>query len=99
MIVEALTTLTLIIDTAITWVQILAGAAAFVACVVLFAIGPLVALPVKHAARRATGPSWRRGRIRARILTRQRVRTPQARTARRVPVWAHTQPLDYEEAA
>ena len=96
MIVEALTTLTLIIDTAITWVQILAGAAAFVACVVLFAIGPLVALPVKRAARRATGPSWRRGRIRARIHAARRLRRSNGRTR---PLWSHSQPLDYEEAA
>ena len=46
-----------------------------------------------RAARRgAGGPSWRRGRLRARIHTRRRLRRPSKRTA----PWVHTQPLHHE---
>ncbi len=87
MIVEAATTFTLIIDAAVMWVQILAAAAAFVLCVVAFAVGPLV-VPAARTVRRRT-PQWARGPIRARVTARRRTR----------PLWSHSQPLDYEEAA
>ncbi|MFJ8538134.1 hypothetical protein [Streptomyces sp. NPDC093591] len=96
MIAEAADTFVLIIDTAVMWVQILAAAAAFVLCVVCFAIGPLVTPAAKAAARRAVGPSWARGRLGARMYVLTRLRRSSGRTR---PPWVHTQPLDYEEAA
>lgn len=67
MIVDAITTFTLIVDTAIAWVQALAAAATFVLAVVLFAVGPLV-VPAARTVRRA--PSWARNTIQARRIAR-----------------------------
>jgi hypothetical protein len=97
-IVEAANTFVLIIDTAIAWVQILTGAAAFVLCVACFAIGPLVTPAATAARARLRRPVWARGRFRARLYVARRVRAPRRRTAARPP-WVHTQPIDYEEAA
>lgn len=89
------------IDTAITLAWALAGWVIFLATVA--AILTLAAIAcgawgVRALWRRAAGPSWRHGRVRARILARRRVRPARARTAPR-PLWSHSQPLDYEEAA
>ena len=88
---EMATAFTAIIDTAVAWVKLLAGLLA----IVLFTLALCVAPAQKTAPRRAPGPSWRRGRTRARILARRRTRAPHARTA----PWVHTQPRDYGEAA
>lgn len=95
---DAATAFVAIINAAILWAQIVGGAIAFVLCVVAFAIGPLVVPRVKTAARRLPGPSWARGRLRARMFARTRAK----RTGRRTrPRWAHSQPVDhdYEECA
>ena len=93
---DAATAVLAVRDAAIAWLWALA----FVACVALFALGPLVAPAVKGARRRLSGPSWARGRVRARIHARTRVRAPHARTAH-LPHWARTQPHthDLDEAA
>ena len=85
---------TAIIRAAFLWVETLA----FVLSAALLALGPLAAPAVKRAARRATRPSWARGRIRARIHAHTRTRRPNGRTA----PWVHTQPINhdnYREAA
>ena len=83
-----------IIRAAFLWVEALS----FVLSAALLALGPLAAPAVKHAARRTTRPSWARGRIRARIHARTRVRAPHAHTAH-LPHWARTESHRYEEAA
>lgn len=90
------------IDTALTLAIALAGWVIFFATVA--AILALTAIAtgawgVRAVWRRTAGPSWARGRLGARMHIARRVRAPQAHTAPCVPVWAHTQPLDYEEAA
>lgn len=74
---EAATTFILIIDTATHWIEVLAGAAAFVLCVIAYALGPLVAPPAR-AVRRRVAPSWARGRARARRFARSKRDTPHA---------------------
>lgn len=93
---DAATTFTTLIDAAVMWARIIGAATGFVLAVAAWAVGPLVAPRVKAAARRAAGPSWARGDLRARIYTRTHARRPRGRTR---PPWVHTQPLDYEEAA
>lgn len=85
-----------LIHAALMWARILGAAAAFVLCAVAYAFGPCVAPRVKTAARHATGPSWARGALAARIFARGRVRRSSGHTR---PPWAHSQPIDYEEAA
>lgn len=75
-ILEAADTFVVIIDTAIRWVKILAAAAAVTLCVVLFAIGPLIAPAVRRRI-----PAWARGPIRARLLARRRTRSQDYREA------------------
>lgn len=93
---DAATTFVALIDAALMWARIIGAAAGFVLAVAAWSLGPLVAPSVKAAARRAAGPSWARGDLRARIYARTRIRRSTGRTR---PPWAHTQPLDYEEAA
>lgn len=96
MIHEAATTFVALIDAAVMWARITAAALAFVLAVIAYAFGPLVAPPVKRAARRVAQPSWARGRIGARRYVHVRLR----RSTRRTAPWVHTQPVDhYEEAA
>lgn len=87
-----------LIHAALLWAQVVGAAVGFVLCVVGFAVGPLVAPAMKAATRRAAGPSWARGALQARFLTRRRLKRSSSHTAPR-PLWAHSQPLDYEEAA
>lgn len=87
------------IDTAITIGYALAGWVIFLATVA--AILTLAAIAtgvwgVRALWRRTAGPSWARGRIRARIHAARRLRRSNGRTR---PLWSHSQPLDYEEAA
>lgn len=95
---DAATAFVAIINAAILWAQLVGAAAAFVLCVVAFAVGPLVVPRVKTAARRLPGTSWARGRLRARMFARRHARRSQKRTR---PRWAHSQPVDhdYEECA
>lgn len=74
-----------------TTAQLLAWIAlgAFVATVCLFAGIAVIAQGVKGARRMLDGPSWRRGRLGARMFVRARTRAAQRRTA----------PHDYREAA
>ncbi|MGW2692377.1 hypothetical protein ACWC3Y_11005 [Streptomyces sp. NPDC001296] len=88
---DAATAWLALIHAAVAWVQILAGLAAIVLCALPLCLAPAV----KAVRRRATGPSWARGRLDARFLARRRTRAPHARTA----PWVHTQPRDYGEAA
>lgn len=80
------------IDTAITlgvallaWIVV----AAAVGTVVLLGAAAGAAWAVKTLWKRSTGPSWRRGAFRVRILARRRVRASES----------HTDDSDYEEAA
>ncbi|REE62156.1 hypothetical protein BX257_4769 [Streptomyces sp. 3212.3] len=82
---DAAAAFTAIIDGAVAWVQIFAGAAAITLC----ALAPLFAPGVKATARRVTGPSWARGRIRARIHARSRIRRTDE----------PSEPHDFREAA
>ena len=87
------------IDTALTLGWALAGWVIFLATVA--AILTLAAIVtgvygVRALWRRTAGPSWARGRFGARMYVRARLRRPQRRTR---PLWSHSQPLDYEEAA
>lgn len=87
------------IDTALTVGYALVGWVIFfatVAAILALAAIATGAWGVRAVWRRAVGPSWKRGRIRARIYVARRRR----RTSRPTrPLWSHTQPLDYEEAA
>lgn len=90
------------IDTAITIAWALAGWVIFfatVAAILALAAVATGAWGVRALWRRTAGPSWARGRLRARIHAHRRVQAPQARTAPHAPLWSHSQPLDYEEAA
>ena len=49
--------------------------------------------PLAGVWRHIPRPSWARGRLRARIYATRH------RRQRTRPLWAHSQPLDYEEAA
>ncbi|WP_327592490.1 hypothetical protein [Streptomyces chartreusis] len=87
------------IDTALTVAIALAGWLIFLATVA--AILTLTAIAtgaygVRAMWRRTVGPSWKRGQIRARIYVGRRRRCSSKRTR---PLWSHSQPLDYEEAA
>jgi hypothetical protein len=87
------------IDTALTLAWALAGWVIFLATVAaILALAAIAcgAWGVRALWRRATGPSWARGRIRARIHAARRLRRSNGRTR---PLWSHSQPLDYEEAA
>ncbi|MFE9127056.1 hypothetical protein ACFYOF_16825 [Streptomyces sp. NPDC007148] len=79
-----------VITAATAWVEALAGASAFILCVaafVAFGARPTTPYIVRRAMPR---PSWARSPLRARAL---------ARRTRTLPLWAHTQPHDYDEAA
>lgn len=87
------------IDTAITlawalwwWTVTLATVGAVLALAAI-ACG---AWGIRALWRRSVGPSWKRGRIRARIYAARRRGRTSARTR---PLWSHAQPLNYEEAA
>ena len=84
-----------VIDRAFLVVQVAAGFAAMVGCAGILLVAP----GVKAARKRVSGPSWARGRVRARIHARKRTRPTRGRT--RAP-WVHDQPVnhdDYQEAA
>ncbi|MGW2550656.1 hypothetical protein [Streptomyces sp. NPDC001635] len=87
---DAATAFTAIVDAATAWVEALAAAGAFVLCVAAFLAGPLAAQAALTIRRRVAGPSWARSRRHARAI---------ARRTRQLPLWAHTQPHDYDEAA
>ncbi|MFJ8345080.1 hypothetical protein ACIQ9J_01630 [Streptomyces sp. NPDC094153] len=91
---DAADTFTTLITAALLWAGALGAAAGFVLAVVFLALGPLVAPTAKTTARHLSRPSWASGPFRARILARTHTMRPSAR-----PAWAHTQPLDYQEAA
>lgn len=87
------------IDTALTLAIALAGWVIFfatVAAILALAAIATGAYGVRAVWRRAVGPSWKRGRIRARIYTARRRRRSRGRPR---PLWSHAQPLNYEEAA
>ncbi|MEW2420474.1 hypothetical protein AB0911_08010 [Streptomyces nigra] len=69
---------------------------ATVAATLLLAALATGAYGVRAVWRRTAGPSWQRGPIRARVYAARRTRRSTARTR---PLWSHSQPLDYEEAA
>ncbi|MGW1615760.1 hypothetical protein ACWCQZ_41190 [Streptomyces sp. NPDC002285] len=94
LIVEAIHTFNAVADAFVQWLIFVATVAAILA---LAAIACGVR-GLRAPRQRTAGPSWARGRIRARIHVRRRVRPARARTAPR-PLWSHSQPLDYEEAA
>jgi hypothetical protein len=80
------------IDTALTFGLALAGWVIFlatVASILTLAAIATGAWGVRVLWRRSVGPSWARGRLRARILARARSRRPSG----------HTRPRNYEEAA
>ncbi|MFB6934552.1 hypothetical protein [Streptomyces chartreusis] len=87
------------IDTALTVGYALVGWVIFfatVAAILALAAIATGAWGVRAVWRRAVGPSWKRGRIRAGIYVARRRR----RTSRPTrPLWSHSQPLDYGEAA
>lgn len=95
LLVEAIHTFNTVADAFVQWLIFLATVTAILALTAI-ATGTW---GVRALWRRTAGPSWARGDLRARIYVRSRVRVPQARTAPRTPLWAHSQPLDYEEAA
>lgn len=74
------------------WIVFLATVAAILA----LAATACGAWGVRALWRRTAGPSWARGDLRARIYVRRRVRRSTGRTR---PLWSHSQPLHYEEAA
>ena len=84
-----------LVDRAVLAVQLAVGAAAFTAIVVAVCVGPLVANSVKGARRGLSG----------RVSREQpsgdpsAATTPERRTARHTPAWAHTDHHRYEEAA
>ena len=83
------------IDTALTVGYALAGWVIFFATVAsILALAAIAtgAWGVRALWRRTAGPSWARGRLRARIYVVRRRRPTR-------PLWSHSQPLDYEEAA
>jgi hypothetical protein len=86
---DAATAFITVIDTALLWVQVLAGAAAMVLCAL-----PLCVAPGVKAARRA---------LDARRSAEHAPQAPAEPTSavkrRPVPSWAHTEPYDYNEAA
>ena len=87
------------IDTALTLAMVLAGWVIFfatVAAILALAAIATGAYGVRALWRRAAGPSWARGRLGARLYVARRRRRPR-QSAR--PLWSHSQPLDYEEAA
>jgi hypothetical protein len=96
---QAAETLTVLIDAASAWVQAFAGGSAFVLCVAAFvALGARPAPTSNPARRHPARPSWARGALIARIYAARRTRHPAARTPP-LPLWAHTQPHQYDEAA
>lgn len=97
--VEALETLHRLGWALVVWI-VLTGATITLALYSAAAMTWAVCRAVWKAARwRPGGPSWRRGRRKAREYTRTPARRSQTRTR---PRWAHTQPVDdheFEEAA
>ena len=85
MIAEAIDTAVSIGWAIVAWIFVLA----FVATTVLFTTMLAVAQGWKAARRALRGPSWARGRLRARILARK----PRKRYS------GHTDAPDYQEAA
>jgi hypothetical protein len=113
----------------LAWLPVAGTVAAMLVCAAVAVAAP----GVRAVRKRLGGPSWARGRVRARILARGRLtrsrgrlspQRPQrgplrgsgaphspsrgSRVAERAPggsqgpstpPWAHTQPLDYDEAA
>ncbi|MEU6376771.1 hypothetical protein [Streptomyces sp. NPDC046909] len=77
-IIESADAFVALYDAVLLWARILGAAAAFVLCVVAYAIGPLVA-PAARTVRHA--PSWARGAVRARRLARRRTRPQDYREA------------------
>lgn len=92
---EAAVAFVAVIDAALLWVQALAGASAFVFCVVAFVAfgsGPFAGSAVEAA----------RSRLRARLTASRVSQAPEPHPSpkrRSVPSWAHTEPYDYDEAA
>jgi hypothetical protein len=84
-IAEAIDTAYTIGAAILAWIAVAAAAAT----VVLFAGVLTGAWAWRAVRRRATRPSWARGRLRARIHARTRLRCPQSRTG----------DPDYQEAA
>lgn len=92
---EAATTFTTLIDALIGWITFLAVTAS------------ILALAAIACGAWAVDLAWGWLYARARPARdaaetpepEQPPRAPERRTRRRVPSWAHTQPLDYEEAA
>ncbi|NUO43681.1 MAG: hypothetical protein HOV82_16785 [Streptomyces sp.] len=87
------------IDTAITLGWALTGwiiTLAVIASILTLAAIATGAWGARALWRAATGPSWARGGLRARIYAARRLRRSSGRTR---PHWAHRQPLDIEEAA
>lgn len=98
---DAATAAVTLIDTALLWVQALAAGAAFVLCVVLLALGPLVAPGVKalHPRRGAWRPLSPPHRASRDSRVTGTSPSPAQRRTRPVPSWAHTEPYTYEETA
>ena len=95
---DATTAWIAVIHWAIGWVMVGAAVTGMAGCAGVLLVAP----GVKAARKRLSGPSWARGRVRARIHARSRVRRSSGRTRPRMPHWARTQPIrhhDYEEAA
>ena len=88
MIAEAIDTVLAVGYALAGWVIFFATVAAILALAAI-ATG---AYGVRALWRRAVGPSWKRGRLRARVYVARRRRPTR-------PLWSHHQPLDYEEAA
>lgn len=98
MIADAIDTLYTLGWAALAWIVIVGVFGTITVYAIATAAWWVVHAVWKAARRRPGGPSWRRGRLRARIFARARARRPQRRTR---PRWAHSQPLDhdYEECA
>lgn len=90
------------VDTLITLIQAAVGWLIFLAVT-----GAILALAAVACGAWAVDTAWGRlwGRVRgsdgveAPSEPEQPPRPPDGRTGRRTPSWAHTQPLDYDEAA
>jgi hypothetical protein len=98
-ILELIDAARLVLLGAIAWAAAIGAAAAFVLALVAFCVGPLIA-PATRAPRNTLS-----GRLRAENpknaprATRSAPSASRARTATRVPSWAHTEPYTYEDAA
>jgi len=78
------------------WLLLTAAAATLALYAVIAILWSIVRWVWKTARRRRDGPSWALRRSDARKYARTRLRAPRARTAPRVPKWAHTQPIEHE---